>query len=76
MNEIDALRAEKARLKAFIAAVHCRLTYGPKFTEATRLTIIDECEKETHELKNFGTVHNAKITGRKPSINFNEVKNV
>jgi hypothetical protein len=59
MNEIDALRAENASLKAFVAAVYCRLAYGPKFTEATRLTIIDECEKETPELKNFGTVHNA-----------------
>ena len=44
-----------ARLRAFVAAVHCRLAHGPGMTEATRLMLIGECEKEIPSLSTLKT---------------------
>jgi hypothetical protein len=36
----------QSSLRALVAAVHCRMKFGPIITESTAMALIKECEKE------------------------------
>lgn len=49
-NTVSELQNKNNQLAASIAAIHCRLSYGHRVTDATVKAIIDECEYAFPEL--------------------------
>ncbi len=55
---------ELAKIRASIAAIHCRLTHGPKVTDSTVFSIVSECEHAIPELAALNPA-NIKTSGGK-----------